>query len=75
MHILNIIVFLFLKSVFSYTVNQNKNELDAMAKAGHGNKEEHPSSPSQLLSQLAGKIKKKGRKWTVQIDFSERSRK
>lgn len=58
MHILNIIVFLFLKTVFSYSMNQNKNTLDAMTKAGHGNKEEHASSPSQLLSQLAGKIKK-----------------
>ena len=62
MHILNIIVFLFLKSVFSYSMNQNKNTLDAMSKAGHGNKEKHASSPSQLLSQLAGKIRKKSRK-------------
>ena len=54
MHILNIIVFLFLKTVFSYSM-QNTNTLDAMAKAGHDNKEGHPSSPSQLLSQLAGK--------------------
>ena len=58
MHILNTIVFLFLKTVFSYSMNQNKNTLDAMTKAGHGNKEEHASSPSQLLSQLAGKIKR-----------------
>ena len=54
MHILNIILFLFLKTVFSYSM-QNTNTLDAMAKAGHDNKEGHPSSPSQLLSQLAGK--------------------
>ena len=57
MHILNIIVFLFLKTVFCYSMNPNKNTLDAMAQAGHDNKEAHPSSPSQLLSQLAGKFR------------------
>ena len=41
--------------MYCYSMNQNKNTLDAMAQAGHGNKEGHPSSPSQLLSQLAGK--------------------
>ena len=40
--------------MYCYSVNQNKNTLDAMAQAGHGNKEDHPSSPSKLLSQLAG---------------------
>ena len=55
---LNIILFLFLKTVFCYSINQNKNTLDAMAQAGHDNKEGHPSSPSKLLTQLAGKILK-----------------
>ena len=56
----NIILFLFLKTEFcySYSINQNKNTLDAMAQAGHDNKEGHASSPSQLLTQLAGKISK-----------------
>lgn len=41
--------------MYCYSMNQNKNTLDAMAQTGHGNKEGHPSSPSKLLSQLAGK--------------------
>ena len=55
MLILNIIIFIFSKKMYCYSMNQNKNTLDAMAQAGHGNKEGHPSSPSKLLSQLAGK--------------------
>ena len=66
---LNIILFLFLKTVFCYSINQNKNTLDAMAQAGHDNKEGHPSSPSQLLTQLAGKIFKKCNANDFQTNF------
>ena len=55
MYILNIIIFMFFKKLYCYSMNTNKNTLDALAQAGHGNKEAHPSSPSKLLSQLAGK--------------------
>ena len=59
MHILNVILFIFLKTVYSNSINEDKNAMDAMAIAGHENKEGHASSPSQLLSQLAGKTNKK----------------